>query len=110
MGQDFLDIERVALFPTPKAAAHDFSALAMRVIRWVLQFARRLHGYLLFRTADPVPMDCGTWTDPATYLAGRPSSPDDNKLGIRRRELTDADGLTEEVIQGPGDSQSCGRG
>ena len=103
-GRDFLDIERVnSCSPTPKAA-YDFGAALARMHDSGAEFfGSAPAGYMgtcyFGPLQDPVPMDCGTWTDPATYLAEgrlRPMV----ELGIRRRELTDADmGLTEEVIQ-----------
>lgn len=103
-GRDFLDIERVnSCSPTSKAA-YDFGAALARMHDSGAEFfGSAPAGYMgtcyFGPLQDPVPMDCGTWTDPATYLAEgrlRPMV----ELGIRRRELTDADmGLTEEVIQ-----------
>ncbi|ETY71549.1 fructosamine kinase family protein [Bifidobacterium moukalabense] len=103
-GKDFLDIERVnACSPTPKAA-YDFGASLARMHDFGAEFfGSAPDGYTgtcyFGPLQDPVPMDCGTWTDPATYLAEgrlRPMV----ELGIHRRELTDADmDLTEEVIR-----------
>lgn len=102
-GKDRLDIERVsAASPTPKAA-YDFGAALAHLhdagAEYFGSAPRGYHGTCYFGPLqDPVPMDTGTWSDPATYLAEGRLLPM-VRLGIRRGSLTSADlELTERVI------------
>lgn len=102
-GDDHLDIERVQAFsPTPQAARRFGAALAHMHDTGAAYFGSAPDGYdgtcYFGPLQDPVPMDTGAWTDPATYLAEgrlRPMV----QLGIERGTLRDMDmDLTNEVI------------
>ena len=102
-GDDHLDIERVqACSPTPQAARRFGAALAHMHDTGAAYFGSAPDGYdgtcYFGPLQDPVPMDTGAWTDPATYLAEgrlRPMV----QLGIERGTLRDMDmDLTNEVI------------
>ncbi|MUH59162.1 fructosamine kinase family protein [Bifidobacterium canis] len=102
-GDDYLDIERVnPAMPTAKAA-YDFGAALARMhdagAPYFGSAPKDYDGTCYFGPLqDPVPMDTGTWTDPATYLAEgrlRPMV----QMGIERGSLRESDmDLTNEVI------------
>ncbi|RSX49879.1 fructosamine kinase [Bifidobacterium castoris] len=103
-GDDHLDIERVqACSSTPQAARRFGAALAHMHDAGASYFGSAPDGYdgtcYFGPLQDPVPMDTGAWTDPATYLAEgrlRPMV----QLGIERGTLRDMDmDLTNEVIE-----------
>ena len=102
-GDDHLDIERVhSAMPTIKAA-HDFgAALARMHDAGAPHFGSAPEGYdgtcYFGPLQDPVPMDTGTWDDPATYFAEGRLLPM-VELGMRRGELDKYDmELTQGVI------------
>ena len=102
-GKDYLDIDRVnACSPTPQAAPDFGAALARMHDAGADHFGSAPAGYTgtcyFGPLQDPVPMDTGTWDDPATYWAEGRLLPM-VELGIRRGELTSADlDLTRRVI------------
>lgn len=92
-GRDYLDIERVSpCSPTADAAFRFGAELAYMHDAGAPYFGSAPAGYdgtcYFGPLQDPVPMDTGTWTDPATYLAEgrlRPMV----QLGIERGSLRD---------------------
>ncbi|PJM72849.1 fructosamine kinase [Bifidobacterium primatium] len=102
-GNDFLDIERVdPASPTPKAA-QDFGAALARMHDAGAEFfgsaPAGYHGTCYFGPLqDPVPMDTGSWTDPATYFGEGRLMPM-VRLGVQRGELTNGDmTMAQEVV------------
>ncbi|KFI66013.1 fructosamine kinase family protein [Bifidobacterium cuniculi] len=102
-GRDHLDIERIRPCEPTVQAAFDFgAALARMHDAGAPYFGSAPAGYdgtcYFGPLQDPVPMDTGTWTDVATYLAEgrlRPMV----QMGIERSSLRPADmDLTQEVI------------
>ncbi len=102
-GRDYLDIERVSsCSPTADAAFRFGAELAYMHDAGAPYFGSAPAGYdgtcYFGPLQDPVPMDTGTWTDPATYLAEgrlRPMV----QLGIERGSLRESDmDLTQRVI------------
>lgn len=102
-GNDYLDIERVSpCSPTADAAFRFGAELAYMHDAGAPYFGSAPAGYdgtcYFGPLQDPVPMDTGTWTDPATYLAEgrlRPMV----QLGIERGSLRESDmDLTQRVI------------
>lgn len=102
-GRDYLDIERVSPCSPTADAAYRFGAeLAYMHDAGAPYFGSAPAGYdgtcYFGPLQDPVPMDTGTWTDPATYLAEgrlRPMV----QLGIERGSLRESDmDLTQRVI------------
>ncbi|NEG69097.1 fructosamine kinase family protein [Bifidobacterium choloepi] len=102
-GDNYLDIERISpASPNPTAAFAFGAALARMHDAGADYFGAPPAGYdgtcYFGPLQDPVPMDTGTWLDPATYYAEgrlRPMV----ELGIARGELNDNDmALTEDVI------------
>ncbi len=89
-GRDFLDIERVnSCSPTPKAA-YDFGAALARMHDSGAEFfGSAPAGYMgtcyFGPLQDPVPMDCGTWTDPASDDLAEGRLRPMVELGIRRQ-------------------------
>lgn len=102
-GKDYLDIERVSPCSPTAKAAYDFGAsLAHTHDAGAEYFGSAPDGYTgtcyFGPLQDPVPMDTGTWTDPATYYAQGRLVPM-VQLGIRRGTLTNNDmELTQRVI------------
>ncbi|MBT1166313.1 fructosamine kinase family protein [Bifidobacterium simiarum] len=100
---DYLDIERVSpASPTPKAAYEFGAALARMHDAGAPYFGSAPEGYhgtcYFGPLQDPVPMDTGEWTDPATYFAEGRLLPM-VRMGIERRELDQSDlEMTREVI------------
>ncbi|AKV55259.1 fructosamine kinase [Bifidobacterium actinocoloniiforme DSM 22766] len=102
-GRDYLDIERVeSAAPNPEAAYRFGARLANLHQAGAQWFGSAPDGYegtcYFGPLQDPVPMDSGQWTDPATYLAEgrlRPMV----RMGIERGALNESDmELTERVI------------
>ncbi|RBP99335.1 fructosamine kinase family protein [Bifidobacterium xylocopae] len=103
-GADYLDIERVeSTAPTPGAAYRFGAQLAHMHEAGAGHFGSGPDGYdgtcYFGPLQDPVPMDTGDWSDPATYLAEgrlRPMV----RMGIARGSLNRSDmDLTERVIE-----------
>ncbi|MCH3974541.1 MAG: fructosamine kinase family protein [Bifidobacterium tibiigranuli] len=102
-GRDWLDIERVnSSSPTPKAA-HDFGvALAHMHDAGAPYFGSAPEGYTgtcyFGPLQDPVPMDTGEWSDPATYYGQGRLLPM-VQLGVRRGTLNQGDlELTQRIV------------
>ena len=102
-GEGYLDIERISPCAPTREAAYAFgAALARMHDAGAAYFGSAPDGYegtcYFGPLQDPVPMDTGTWTDAATYLAEgrlRPMV----ELGVARGELDRTDReLTERVI------------
>ncbi|MEE1296661.1 MAG: fructosamine kinase family protein [Bifidobacterium sp.] len=102
-GRDYLDIERITpSSPTVQAAREFGAALARMHDAGAPYFGSAPAGYdgtcYFGPLQDPVPLDTGAWTDPATYLAEgrlRPMV----QMGIERGALRDSDmDLTQQVI------------
>ena len=111
-GDGYLDIERVSSCAPTREAAYAFgAALARMHDAGAAYFGSAPDGYegicYFGPLQDPVPMDTGTWTDAATYLAEgrlRPMV----ELGVARGELDRTDReLTERVIANP--AYECSR-
>lgn len=102
-GDDYLDIERVtSASPTPQAAYEFGAALAHMHDAGASCYGEAPEGYegtcYFGPLQDPVPMDVGNWSDPATYFAEGRLLPM-VRMGIERRELDQRDlDMTQEVI------------
>lgn len=102
-GPDYLDIERVTPASPTLQAAREFGAqLAHMHDAGAAYFGSAPAGYdgpcYFGPLQDPVPMDTGSWEDPATYYAQGRLIPMVN-MGIARGTLRESDmELTQQVI------------